>query len=1237
MNKRLAINGHSAQNNRAENNRAENNRAESKEQRARYMFPRIPHPASLATRHSPLYFLLFTFYFLLFTFPSLAQTTQDLGAKLPLVTAGTTLSWMPSGDEVEFTLPDQAWVKLSIYSPSLDLLEVGDELYTGNLKSTFRFADDAGVIREETFQLARSEWVTFYEGPLDANRYVLRSDAVGKGKNVYLLKLESSLPEIPLQGYSTTINVSSFDYQDAFTFELNQNASCALELYDGDGATELEAQLIQPTGFIQPMSVSEDLATITQALPRLQGLYTVQLRLTYGAYQKTNSVRFSLLCNREPQLVTLVPPVFVEPQVNPIIVEVIDTDGNALSIPYTVSEGFERDVTLSEDAQYRLVEVRVEKGQQIAERIVRFGAEGGKVVYVLERIVPQVEVPLPQPQLDLLPPQVLPLPEVELIIPEAKLGLTQEFSTLELLPCQSLTVTLRVFNEGSAAAPYMLREIIPAGFALIDHGGAMVEESGVLTWQGEVAAGSEVLHQYTLEVASAEALEGRFQAYLEGGSTPLTNEGLVHVYNTMASIKRISPQGAIYVGDQVEFELSIDNPLPSDLTLYLNSQQARLTLLEAPQTLVVPAQGSVTAIIKAQLDEAGVGVLQWTPFACASLSLPSGNAATWREEILALPDLPTAYQSTTVVVDMAAYQLPVIDGLVLLQKIPAHVSYVSGSTQVNNQVASDPLQAVTDDGNYLVFEPTDSSIATLSFTVLHQEPYKALLKDSTLIALTPQPEVMIGDSQAVRYYEEAVPIEVRVAARERVGSIILTPANGTVIREGSTTSVTVDTPINNILKLFINDREVPETQLAVKTLDSEIGRQTFEYLGLLLQDGRNAIRLESTDANNQTSFDTIEIFLAGVPELITMTPLTPLVAQSAGPLEFELRIEDAWGNAPVDSFVTLEIKGATPSLRDADPSLVGYQVAFTNGRGHLQLKPLAEPGEIAITALIGRELGSSTFVVDSNLRPWIINGYGSAGAHYNPGNSEFKFGVSASFFARGKVFDNYLLTVAANYPFAPLGDFNANTSRLFETFPVTGSSGTITQEAYSQYGVYARLERNLSFVQIGDFNTNLKGYLLALSRAYTGLSFQYQPTGNLALRGYATYASPSDRVTDLYIPTDGTRDYVLPDDDIKLDTLQLEIVKGDCSVPRDFVEDGDPLLAKLRQGTDYVVDRQGIIRLNDRLPLNDAKGNCYYLVANYQLEPGASAARAWQYGVQAAYRFGIATARSRAVSGKFTQ
>lgn len=1167
----------------------------------------------------------FTFHFSLFS----SSAAQDLGAKLPLVTAGTSLGWMPSGDEVEFTLPEKAWIKLSIYSPTLDLREVGDELYAGDLASTFRFSDDAGTIREESFYLAPSNWVSFYEGALDAGRYVLRSDALGKGKNIYLLKLETSLPDIPLQGYSTTVNASSFDWQDAFSFELIQNAPCVLELYDGDGATELEARMIQPTGYIQPMTVSEDLATISQNLPRLMGVYTVQLRMMPGTYQKTNSVRFALVCAGEPQLVTLVPPIFVEAQNNPIVVEVIDTLGNPLAIPYSMSSGYERDVSLEDHPEYRLVEVQTDGGNHVAERMVRFGPEGGRVTYILERIIQEVTLPLPQPQVQLLPAQPLPLPEAELVLPQtSKLTLSREFSHTDLLPCQTLVVTLRVQNDGTAPGTYVLREMVPQGFALHDHGGAMVEESGLLTWQGEVAAGAEVIHSYTLEVVSPQALEAPFQARLDSDDV-LYSEAKVLVYNTSATLTRLSPQGSIYVGDEVEYQLSISNPLSHDLELQLSSVSARLTLLDLPTSIRVPAASSSTTIFKSRLDEAGVAVLQLNVFACDPAGLVSGNAAIWREEALALPELPQPYQSTTVTVDMAAYQLPIIDGLVLVQRLPKHVSYVSASTRINTLNADDPMQALTEQGSYLVFELPDSSIATLSFTVLHQESYKADLSDSTLIVLSPKPEVLIGDAEALRYYTEAMPIEVQVAARARTGSLILTPASGTVIREGSSIAVTVDTPLESHIRLLVNDQEIPEGNIATKTLDSGINRQTFEYLGLALQEGHNTIVLESTEPDGRLVTDSIEVFVAGVPSLVTLTPLTPLVARSASPLEFEVRVEDAWGNAPRDSSITLEIVGAEPVLRDANPGLVGYQIDFVNGRGLLKLEPVTEARTITIRALIGKELGNYSFAIESDLRPWIVNGYASGGVHYNPGSGDFKFGVGASFFAKGKVFDDYLLTLAANYPLNPLGSFNANTSRLFETFPVTGSSGTVSQEAYSQFGVYARLERNLSFVQLGDFNTSLEGYLLALSRAYTGLSFQYQPSEEgLALRGYASYARPTDRITDLYIPSDGTREYILPDKKIKLDTLQLEVLKGDCKIPRDFVSDTDPLLGYLKPGVDYVVDREGIVRLNNRLPLTDAAGNCYYLRANYQLEPDANAARAWQYGAQAAYRFGIATVRA---------
>lgn len=1207
-----------------------------------------------------LLFLLFTFYHLLSPF-SLAQ---DVGAKLPFVTVGSSLGWLPSGDEAEFTLPETAWVRLSIYSPSIDVNEMGDELYGVGLTSSFSFLKDTETLKHERFVTSPSAWTIFYEGPLDAARYVLRSEVEGNGKNVYLLKLETSLPAIPLQGYSATVNVSSPEWVDAFVFDITQTTACQLEMYDGDSASELEAQLIQPTSYSQMMNVSTNLQSVTQPLPRLRGKYTVQLRLPQTTLQKTNSVRFVVKCGDKPQLVTLAHPLETDVSVNPVEVAVADTAGNALEIPYTLTGEFNRDVTLNEDSNYTLLSVNVEGGAQLSERVVHFGIEGGKVTYVLER--QPVQVATPSAEVKLVPMQPLPLPEPALQVAEPTqeslepeqphLRLSRRVSADALLPCQMVSVTLTVQNNGTSTEKYTLREMIPPGYLVLQSNTAMVTNA-MLMWRGELAAGQQVTYSYDLELTAAAPIVATLQGHLQVQQGLIASLASLYRYDTVTRLERISPEGAVYAGDELEYRLTVENPLTHDVVVNLQPNFANFEITENSSTLTVPAKGSTDTIIKGEIQSAGAALLEVTPFACgddATETHPSGNAANVREEALDIPILPQSYQSTTVTIDMAAYQLPVIDGLVLIQALPSGVHYVAGSTLIDGEVASDPLQAqkqpspdeeqsftvgangsvtAPEPGTNLVFELPEKSIATLSFDVIHQVSYEANRQDSTLIALTPKPEVLIGSEDALRYYEEAVPIDVAVAVRERVGAVILSPANKTVIRSGSSTSVTVDTPLEDVVKLFVNDKEISENRIGKKTLDGPADRQTFEYIGLSLDEGRNVIRLESADATGEIKRDEIEIYLAGVPDIVEIIPISELVADSSEPLQFDLRVRDAWGNAPIDSFVTLETDGASPADPDADTQQAGYQVAFTHGRATLRLEPVSEPKAVTITAVIGKELGKSTFAITSNLRDWIVDGYASVGA--GVGSGGFNFGVGGSAFARGRVFNDYLLTLAANYPFDPLGYFGSDPlGQAYITFPVTGSSEPLNQDAYSQQGVYARLERDENFIQYGDFVTLLDGSLLSLTRPYTGLSFAYNSAkeGNagkegFGVRGYAAYAKPSDRVTDLYMKSDGTRQYQLPDAAVKLDTLQLEIVKGDCATPRDFVSDNDPLLRSLRHGIDYVADQSGILRLAFRLPLADINGECYYLKANYQLEPGTETTRKLQFGVQGTYGVGVATFR----------
>ena len=165
-----------------------------------------------------------------------------------------------------------------------------------------------------------------------------------------------------------------------------------------------------------------------------------------------------MLCNDEPQLVTLVPAEqLLAPELGPIDVEVMDADGNTLDIPYDVTGRFERTVRLRDDAAYRLVDVRSEGGEQISERSVRFGLEGGKVVYVLEPIKVDLLQPAPEPNAAPARPLELPAASAEVLAYPAY-TLSRDLEHSSLVACQSVTVTLSVTNTGSGVG-----KLHPAG------------------------------------------------------------------------------------------------------------------------------------------------------------------------------------------------------------------------------------------------------------------------------------------------------------------------------------------------------------------------------------------------------------------------------------------------------------------------------------------------------------------------------------------------------------------------------------------------------------------------------------------------------------------------------------------------------------------------------------------------------------------------------------------------------
>jgi hypothetical protein len=1187
--------------------------------------------------------------------PDAATTPAPLdaaGARLPLASAGTVLRWAPHVEELSFDLPDASWVRLAVYSPSIDLDEIGDERYDDRpLEAAFSLLAPGGAaLAEERFALAPSGWHVLFDGPARAGRHLLRSEVLGHGKNVYLLRLETEFADVALHGAQVTVNVSSRDWQPALSFTIDRFARCELGMYDGDGDDELEAVLVLPSGDRVQPTVSGDLAWSAQPLPRLKGVYTVELRIPPQAYQATNAVRFELRCAGEAVPLPLVPPAtLVAPAMGAIEVEVVDLQGRPLDIGYRVEGRFDRLVTLDEDDGYRLVDIVVRGGAIDGERSVAFGPAGGFVRFVLDPVARRVPRPAARADLAPLPPLPRPtpavavegplplplprpLPAVVLLPPPAPIApapaaptpppalleLERDIAPDALLPCQIADVRLTVRNVGGSVAPYDLQELLPAGVDLV---GADFAVDRALRWSGALEGGGVVAHAYRLRMGpgDAEALTIAARLAWDGdeiGAVDVLRRVLVDIELTLVPADR-----TLYADDAFVIEAFVRNPLDRPVRVWLApTASSRVVLLEGPTQLDLPAGGVARARYAFTGREAGAAAFQLVPYACdptAGDAAAAGPAATLRLTLAPLPELPLPVMSTVITVDLAARRLPVLDGLVLVSRLPEGARYLAGSGRVDGEVVADPREV---DGA-LVFELDGRAQGRVDFTVLHDEAIVASDDDHTLIARTPRLEVLIGDPDALELLLRG-PQQVAPPppARERVGAVIQEPVDGAVLRAGSSTRVTVDADLGHEVRLFVNDGLVPAERVGQLTRDAGMERQTLQYIGVPLQAGPNALRLES-EHEGVVVHDAVTVFLAGAPAAIAIEPLSPLLTGTVAPLGFEIRVADAWGVPPRDSFVTVDVAGGVIASRDADPQRAGHQVAFRDGHGVLELAPFAEPGRFTIVAAVGLAEAEAAFEVAAEARPWIVNGIASLGVHLGDG---LRFGASGRGFARGAVFGDALLTLAVQAPLEPIG----TQGDPHDSFPVPGSSGGQGADAQSRHGVYARLERGQDFVQYGDFVADFAGGLQS-TRAYTGLSGAWTGESSLGVRAYAAYVPVRDLVTGLELPSDGTSAYRLPDAPLRPGTLRLEVVKRDRLDGRLIVDDGDPLLRVLTFSADYTVDEVvGVVLLARPLPLADGAGHPYLLRAGYQVANLDDAPAFAQVGVQASYDVGDVTLRA---------
>ncbi|MDZ7703735.1 MAG: hypothetical protein U5L04_04525 [Trueperaceae bacterium] len=527
----------------------------------------------------------------------------------------------------------------------------------------------------------------------------------------------------------------------------------------------------------------------------------------------------------------------------------------------------------------------------------------------------------------------------------------------------------------------------------------------------------------------------------------------------------------------------------------------------------------------------------------------------------------------------------------------------------------------------LVFDlPPDAE--TIGFVVVVRDLTVFIDPDVSLLALTPAPELLRGDPDAVQRYLQAVALPEQPRANpdqdadqdtDRQGLVILSPTEGTVVSGTSSSDIVVEAPLGSETRLLVNNTVIGGDRIGRQVSDPTTGRLTLEYIGVGLQRGPNLLRAEAITASGERLQQDVNVALAGPARNVSLVPLTPIIANTTSPLLLDVLFTDEFGNPASEQLVTITVDGTAPSLPDVNRERAGYQLLARDGVVRLGLEPVATTGELTLSFVTANRTLHQTLRVDTNVRPWMVVGSGSLAGTFAP--SGFRVDAATSLFARGPVLEDAFLTLGLNLPPDPLGFFG-NPS---PTFGVLGSSGVLQNEAASRQGVYIRLEHDVSFVQYGDGTGQLVGPLAGVSRSATGLTWRHRPIddGGFGL-GYAALVPSSRLVEDLEIASDGTSFYRLPDAPIDDGTVAVYIAKrSEFSDDLILEDDTDPLVGPLAAGRGFVANEQlGTVRLSRPLPLRDAAGNRYVLLATYRIRADDGGRRTMQFGTQFGYDFG---------------
>jgi len=213
---------------------------------------------------------------------------------------------------------------------------------------------------------------------------------------------------------------------------------------------------------------------------------------------------------------------------------------------------------------------------------------------------------------------------------------------------------------------------------------------------------------------------------------------------------------------------------------------------------------------------------------------------------------------------------------------------------------------------------------------------------------------------------------------------------------------------------------------------------------------------------------------------------------------------------------------------------------------------------------------------------------------YAKGKNLF-YGGRKAFYAKGRVWDKYRLT-------ASFDSDRYYQNQLFKDldpdyqYPIYGDASTLVYDAQTESMFYAKLERNASFVVLGDYHTYLQATeFTTYDRSFNGLLTNFQIRNNHNLVGFAT-------VTDREMTLDEIRGegisgyYRLSRENITRFSEKVKIEIRDRYHPETVIKSSN-MVRYLNYDIDYI---DGTLMFKQPISSIDASGNPIFIVISYE-------------------------------------